>query len=275
MAGDSKNNEKSRQEHQVISEDMRKDSEELSNGLEGDAEDDPKSRNQAEKTEEHTVTVREAAKIFEEANLRFTERTIINWCNPNKRGIVRLDAYFDESDGKYFITPRSIQQSIENESPRTKATQSIPSNSSENQEGVSEPRGKGQEKRPNISEEIPNDSENGSESDGSVLGNAMADRGNKDQVLRNLRQLLMDEKILNKGKDYFLEQLQKDRKNFVGERQELIQQMVLQGERIGKLESELRQLQAPRNHDKAYSRTPNRLENDADCWQPAKVGHFC
>jgi hypothetical protein len=71
----------------------------------------------------------------------------------------------------------------------------------------------------------------------------------------------MGEKILNKGKDFFIEQLQKDRAAFAGERQELIQQMVLQGERIGKLETELRQLQAPQQDNQTNDQTPNQFEN--------------
>jgi len=265
MEGESiKNNRNSPREHEVISEDMPNDSEDLGKGLSVDTESGPKIRKLAERTGEHTVTVGEAAKIFEEANLHVTERTIINWCNPNKRGIVRLDGYFDERDGKYFITPRSIQQSIKNESLGGKVTQPVHSGSSEYQDGVSEPQGKDSEERPNVPEGIPMDSENGSESFSSVVGDLLSNGENKDQVIRDLRQRFMDEKILNKGKDYFLEQLQKDRENFVGERQELIHQLVLQGERIGKLESELRQLQAPRSHDEAYGRTPNRLENDEE-----------
>jgi len=72
----------------------------------------------------------------------------------------------------------------------------------------------------------------------------------------------MDEKILNKGKDYFIEQLQKDRESFAHEREQLIQQMVLQGERVGRLETELRQLQAPRQRMDADDSDNKEAEND-------------
>ena len=62
----------------------------------------------AERKENHTLPVREAARQFEEAGVPRTERSIINWCQPNKMGIARLDCYFDPNERKYFITPDSV-----------------------------------------------------------------------------------------------------------------------------------------------------------------------
>lgn len=62
--------------------------------------------------ENMTITVREAARIFEEAGVPRTERAITNWCNPNGRGIVRLDCCYHEGERKYYITPESIQRAI-------------------------------------------------------------------------------------------------------------------------------------------------------------------
>lgn len=261
MEGDSKNNGIFPQEADTVSEELPKDSEDLRNSSEVISEAGRAFRNVSEKYEDHTIPVREAAKTFEDSNVPVTERTIINWCNPNKRGIVRLDCYFDEGDGKYFITPQSIQRLIKEQSPRDKATPHIPFNSSENQDGISESEGEGSEQQPKVSEEVPKDSETGSESYGSVAGESTGNGGNKDQVMRQLRQQLIDEKILNKGKDYFIEQLQKDREAFAGERAQLIEHMVSQGERVGKLQTELRQLQAPRRNGQANSQTPNHVEN--------------
>jgi hypothetical protein len=262
MEHDSENSGKFPQETGPASEEMPKDSESVGNGSEEASESGPKFRNRAERTEDHTVTVREAAKIFEEAGLPVTERTIINWCNPNKRGIVRLDCYFNEGDGKYFITSQSIEQVIKEDSPRSKANQYIPFASSESQDRISEPVGKTSEERPKVSEEVPKSSETGSESFGNGAEEPVGEASTKDGEIRKLRQQLMDEKILNKGKDFFIEQLQKDRESFAAERQELIQQMVLQGERVGKLETELRQLQAPRQNGEADAQPANKIEYD-------------
>jgi hypothetical protein len=59
-----------------------------------------------------TITVREAARIFEEAGVPRTERAITNWCNPNARGIVRLECCYHEGERKYYISPASVQRAI-------------------------------------------------------------------------------------------------------------------------------------------------------------------
>ncbi len=72
----------------------------------------PKS---AERKEEHILTVREAARMFEAAGVARTERSITNWCQPSRSGVARLDAYFDSNDRKYFITPQSVDAATKEE----------------------------------------------------------------------------------------------------------------------------------------------------------------
>src|SRR5271170_4064570 len=72
-------------------------------------------RHVSERKENHTLTVREAARLFEEAGVARTERSIINWCQPNKMGIARLDCYFDPNERRYFITPESVRLAIAEE----------------------------------------------------------------------------------------------------------------------------------------------------------------
>ena len=62
-----------------------------------------------------TITVREAARIFEEAGVPRTERAITKWCNQNARGITRLDCCYSDPERKYFITPTSIERVIKEE----------------------------------------------------------------------------------------------------------------------------------------------------------------
>jgi len=45
----------------------------------------------SEKTPNHTMTVREVAKTFENKGIPRTERSIINWCHRNRQGLTRLD----------------------------------------------------------------------------------------------------------------------------------------------------------------------------------------
>src|SRR6266851_2012570 len=65
--------------------------------------------------ENHTLTVREVARMFETAGVARTERSITNWCQPNKSGIARLDAYFDPNERRYFTTPQSAELAIQEE----------------------------------------------------------------------------------------------------------------------------------------------------------------
>src|SRR5688500_6478008 len=53
--------------------------------------------------ESHTITVREAARMFEAAGVARTERSIVNWCRENATGIARLDAYFEPNERRYYI----------------------------------------------------------------------------------------------------------------------------------------------------------------------------
>src|SRR5207244_6946255 len=78
-------------------------------------------RNGAERTEHHTMTVREVARLFEQAGVPRTERSIINWCQPNRHGIARLDAFFDTNERKYFITSQSVTLAIQEEQSKQSA----------------------------------------------------------------------------------------------------------------------------------------------------------
>ena len=59
--------------------------------------------------------MREVARLFEQAGVPRTERSIINWCRINRQGVARLDAFFDENEGRYHITPQSVIRAIEEE----------------------------------------------------------------------------------------------------------------------------------------------------------------
>ena len=74
----------------------------------------------SERKESHTLTVREVARMFEAAGVARTERSIVNWCQPNRTGIARLDSYFDPNERRYYISPQSVEQAITEE--KAKAT---------------------------------------------------------------------------------------------------------------------------------------------------------
>ena len=55
----------------------------------------------------------------------------------------------------------------------------------------------------------------------------------------------MDLKITNRGKDYFVEQLQKEREGFADERKDYVEQLMRFNRRVGELEMKLNQIGAP------------------------------
>jgi hypothetical protein len=163
----------------------------------------------SERKENHTLTVREAARMFEAACVARTERSIVNWCQPNKTGIARLNSYFDPNERKYFITPQSVEQAIAEEKARAAKINEL-----------SEPVGN-----------VPKDSER------SQKRVQLRSEGD-DQQVRDLEREVMDLKITNRGKDYLIEQMQNERNGFYD-------QLLTANRKVGELETKLLQLESP------------------------------
>jgi hypothetical protein len=171
----------------------------------------------AERREDHTLTVREAARLFEAAGVARTERSIINWCQPNKMGVARLDHYFDPNERKYFISPQSVEAAIQEE--KAKAMKGLA--------------------KPNDSETVPKDSETLRKVDKSAEG---APTGR----IAELEKEVLDLKITNRAKDYFIENLKQQQESFTTERNHFIDQLMASNRRVGELETKLLQIEAPR-----------------------------
>lgn len=159
-------------------------------------------RNPSERTESHTLTVREVARLFEEAGVPRTERSIINWCCPNRQGISRLDAFFDENERRYYITPQSVTRGIEEERAKHPPKENAPASETTN----------------------PNRSE-------TTTRAAPADNDRIKELERQNRDL----EITTRAKDYYLERLEKERGLFA-------EQLVGISRYVGELETQVRQL---------------------------------
>lgn len=162
-----------------------------------------------ERTENHTLTVREVAKLFEVAGVARTERSIVNWCQPNRQAISRLDSYFDPNERKYYLTPQSVERVIQEEIQRTKKS---------SEPAASETFGK-----------IPNDASKPEKQ--AVVSEADGDR------VKELERDNLDLRIANRGKDMFIEQMQKERNGF-------FEQLLATSRKVGELETKLLQLEA-------------------------------
>jgi hypothetical protein len=161
----------------------------------------------AERKENHTLTVRETARMFETAGVARTERSIINWCQPNRQGIARLDSYYDPNERKYFITPQSVETAIQEEIQRAKKTPEVP---------VSESFGSHVEP---VKHSYP----------------AATTKAAVDERKQELEREIMDLKIANRGKDMFIEQLKSERTGF-------FEQLLSANRTVGQLETKLHQL---------------------------------
>jgi len=159
-------------------------------------------RNVSERTESHTLTVRDVARLFEQASVPRTERSIINWCRINRQGVARLDAFFDENEGRYYITPQSVTRAIEEERAKQPTSATAPS------EEFS----------------IPKHSESSSG----------RDAAGEDRV-KELERQTRDLEITTRAKDYYIERLEK-------ERGQMLEKVVGLSRYVGELETQVHQL---------------------------------
>ena len=211
--------------------------------------------NHSERKENHTLTVREVARMFEAAGVARTERSIVNWCQPNRTGIARLDAYFDPNERRYFIAPQSVDLAIAEE--KAKAIRGGDSaETSGRSADASAP-----------SANIPKPSE------ASATAQNQGDR--KDEPPRQpssenakrieeLEKEVVDLKITNRAKDYFIERLEKDRENFAVERHGFINKLMSFTRRVGQMETRLLQLGTPKEELDAISSIEENFSDTPD-----------
>lgn len=179
----------------------------------------------SERTANHTLTVREVARMFEDAAVSRTERSIVNWCLPNKHDVARLDGVYDANERKWFITQESVERAIAEEQARAaRHNESLPNFS----ETV----------RKDVKEEVPNASEARPKREASD-----ADAGELTELNAKMRDL----EIATRVKDAVIKKLEGDLQNADEERKGYIQQLIDKSHRIGSLESQLLQLSAPEN----------------------------
>ncbi len=168
----------------------------------------------AERWENHTLTVRGTARMFEAAGVARTERSIINWCQPNRQGISRLDSYYEPNERKYYITPQSVETAIQEEIQRAKQSTEVPA-----------------------SETFGSHVEPVKHSSVVATSKLMDENG-----LQELEWEIMDLKIANRGKDYLIDQLK-------GERTGFIDKLLSASRTVGQLETKLHQLDGLTNLD--------------------------
>ena len=171
-----------------------------------DTEEFGKMPNHAERKENHTLTVRETARMFETAGVARTERSIINWCQPNRQGITRLDSYYDPNERKYYITPQSVESAIQEEIQRAKKSADAPAS-----EAFGTPVAHVKHAKPEV-------------------------EYTDDRKVQELEQEIRDLKITNRTKDLFIEQLKDERDGF-------FEKLLTDSRMVGQLENRLLQVE--------------------------------
>jgi hypothetical protein len=172
----------------------------------------------SERKENHTLTVREAARMFEAAGVARTERSITNWCQPNRTGIARLDSYYDPNERKYYISPQSVELAIVEEKAKAAKIND------------SEPFGKDPQDAESF-RTVPNHAE---------TNNQPLPNDSESREVKELENEIRDLQITNKAKDMFIEQMQKERNVF-------LEQVISANRKVGELETKLLQLDQPRS----------------------------
>ena len=170
--------------------------------------------NLSERTKNHTLTVRAVVKMFEQAGVARTERSIVNWCSPNKQGMTRLHCYYDPNEHKYFITPESVGLAIKEE--KSKLESKKVSADSEDVGNV-----------PKASEQEP----------GSI---ELQDKDNRNEKnIEELKGVIVDLKITNRVKDAFIKGMTEEKNN-------MLTKLLVYSRKVGELETKLLQLEAPK-----------------------------
>jgi hypothetical protein len=227
----------------------------------------------SEEHAEHTITVREAARIFEEAGVPRTERAITNWCNKNARGITRLTACYNDVERKYYLTPESIEEAIREEKRKVQSNSQSESVLSAEAEGLSEhvrneqyigseDVQNGSEENERRSEQVPNRSEqinqnvpHGSERE---QNNVRDDRHENEDARETFKELQMENynlKVQLEGHKHLIrkfdELTDKERERHEKEKLALVDRLTDARYKIGALEQQVLQLEAPKGkvHD--------------------------
>src|SRR5919106_2661671 len=188
----------------------------------------PNLSDELERVEKYSLTVREVARMFEDAGVARTERSITNWCTPNAHGVPRLACQFEPNEHRWLITEESVRLAIAEEIVRQREL-----------EARSERAGK----NPMVDErhdEQPREEERTNErvfeqtvfeGEGSLT--------EKEKIIRELEYKLRDEQIASRAKDIALNRMESERKD-------LLDQVVKWSHRVGVLETKLLQLEAPK-----------------------------
>lgn len=216
----------------------------------------------------HTLTIRDATRLFYEAGVSRTERAITNWCSPNARGIIRLNCCYNETDRKFYITPLSIDQAIKKEQRRFQVLEfkELPSvdELAADDEGSEQARNNTQTGSERISGIKASGSANILNTSGSSMGqiqnegclesgrkdSGFHEAGQQGDQLRELQMENYDLKVQLEGQKYLVKKFDElvagERERHESEKITLLDRLMDARREFGALEEKLLQLEAPK-----------------------------
>ena len=134
-----------------------------------------------------------------------------NWCQPNRQGVSRLDAFFDTNERRYFITPQSVTFAIEEE----------------------------------LSKQVPGATQASTVKEPVEKAKSIPKVSEATEETEKLREQVRDLEILGRVKNQVIKTFDKDREAFDQERQRYVSQLMAHSRKVGELETHLLQLGAP------------------------------
>jgi len=170
----------------------------------------------------YTLDVDQASSLFSQAGVSRSPRTIDRYCKAGHLTCMKIET---ERNEKYLITPESVAERIK------ELQQVMPSSHVETQRDMSGhvTTSPDMSRHDTTVDEITNE-----------------EKTELEERIKELERENLDLKITNRGKDYFVDELKKEREFFETVRQQMTQQLIAQSERVGELQVKLHQLEAPR-----------------------------
>jgi hypothetical protein len=191
----------------------------------------PTSSEELERVEKYSLTVREVTRMFEEAGVPRTERSIVKWCVPNPHGMPRLMSRYDTNERRWFITEDSVRIAIAEEIAKQRE---IEARNAQAPEHVTP--GEGNTEQPQEEDREERTAERTYKRSAPEEEISAAE---KDKIISELEHQLRSEQIASRAKDLFMEKMEKERVH-------LLDQVTTMSYKVGVLETRLLQLEAPR-----------------------------
>jgi hypothetical protein len=173
-------------------------------------------------TSKYTLSVEEVSRLFSNAGVPRSPRTIDRYCKAGHLVCMKIET---ERNEKYLITPDSVTERIK------ELQQVIPTGHVETERDMSRHVGTRQDmsRHDATHDQITDD-----------------EKRKLEARIKELESENFDLKITNRAKDYFVDELKKEREYFEAVRQDMTQKMIEQSQRVGELQVKVHQLEAPR-----------------------------